>query len=92
MAVALRKSKRFAASSPVTRYRLANCVGFSLAGGGHGTVERVLADDDPFDPSRWRYGRADGACAACRPRRSWQSSPRSACSSSRGPAAAARRT
>src|SRR5215469_5462760 len=51
MAVALRQGKRFPASSPVTRYWLANCVGFSLAGGGHGTVERVLADHDPYDPS-----------------------------------------
>jgi hypothetical protein len=51
MAVALRQSKRFAASSPVTRYWLANCVGFSLAGGGRGTVERILAEDDPHDPS-----------------------------------------
>jgi hypothetical protein len=51
MAVALRQSKRFDASSPVTRYWLANCVGFSLAGGGHGTVERVLADVSPHDPS-----------------------------------------
>ncbi len=51
MAVALRQSKRFAASSPVTRSRLANCVGFSLAGGGRGTVVRILADDDPHDPS-----------------------------------------
>jgi hypothetical protein len=51
MAVALRHSRRFAASSPVTRYWLANCVGFSIAGGGRGTVERVLADDDPYEPS-----------------------------------------
>jgi hypothetical protein len=51
MAVAMRQSKRFAASSPVTRYWLANCVGFTLAGGGRGTVERILADDDPYDPS-----------------------------------------
>jgi hypothetical protein len=51
MAVALRQSKRFPAASPVTRYWLANCVGFELAGGGHGTVERILADDDPNDPS-----------------------------------------
>jgi hypothetical protein len=51
MAVALRQSKRFPASSPVTRYWLANCVGFSLAGGGRGTVERILADHDPNDPS-----------------------------------------
>jgi hypothetical protein len=51
MAVALRQSKRFPASSPVTRYWLANCVGFSLAGGGRGKVERVLADADPHDPS-----------------------------------------
>jgi hypothetical protein len=51
MAVALRQSRRFDSSSPVTRYWLANCVGFSLSGGGHGTVERVLADGDPHDPS-----------------------------------------
>jgi hypothetical protein len=51
MAVALRESKRFAASSPVTRYWLANCIGFSLAGGCRGTVERILADGDPWNPS-----------------------------------------
>jgi hypothetical protein len=51
MAVAMRQSKRFAASSPVTRYWLANCVGFTLAGGGRGTVERILADESPHDPS-----------------------------------------
>jgi hypothetical protein len=51
MAVAMRQSRRFAAPSPVTRYWLANCVGFSLSGGGRGTVERILADDNPFDPS-----------------------------------------
>jgi hypothetical protein len=51
MAVALRQSRRFDASSPVMRYWLANCVGFSLSGGGRGTVERVLADIDPYDPS-----------------------------------------
>ena len=50
MAVDLRHS--FAAPSPVTRYWLANCVGFSLAGGGRGTVERVLADVHPYDPSQ----------------------------------------
>jgi hypothetical protein len=51
MAVALRQSKRFDASSPVTRYWLANCVGFSLAGGARGTVEGILADDDPHEAS-----------------------------------------
>ena len=51
MAVALRQSRRFDASSPVTRYWLANCVGFSLSGGGRGTVERILADINPNDPS-----------------------------------------
>src|SRR5215467_4227365 len=51
MAVALRQSRRFDASSPVTRYWLANCVGFTLAGGGRGTVERILADVNPYDPS-----------------------------------------
>ena len=47
----MRQSRRFDASSPVTRYWLANCVGFSLSGGGRGTVERVLADDDPYEPT-----------------------------------------
>ena len=51
MGVAMRQSRRFDASSPVTRYWLAHCVGFSLSGGGRGTVERVLADDDPYDPT-----------------------------------------
>src|SRR2546423_12633584 len=51
MAVAMRQSRRFAAPSPVTRYWLANCVGFSLSGGGRGTVERVLADHGSYDPS-----------------------------------------
>jgi hypothetical protein len=51
MAVAMRQSRRFDASSPVTRYWLANCVGFSLAGGGHGTVERVLAEGNLHAPS-----------------------------------------
>src|SRR5262245_47722564 len=51
MGVPLRQSTRFDASSPVTRYWLANCVGFSLAGGGRGRVERVLADVSPHDPS-----------------------------------------
>ena len=51
MAVALRQSRRFDSSSPVTRYWIANCVGFSLSGGGHGTVERILTDGNPYDPS-----------------------------------------
>jgi hypothetical protein len=51
MAVVLRQSRRFDASSPVTRYWLANCVGFTLAGGGRGTVERILADASPYDAS-----------------------------------------
>lgn len=51
MAVALRQSRRFSAASPVTRYWLAHCTGFSLQGDAHGTVERVLTDGDPFEPS-----------------------------------------
>src|SRR5215472_2463282 len=51
MAVALRQSRRFDSSSPVTRYWIVNSVGFSLSGGGHGTVERVLAEGNPYDPS-----------------------------------------
>src|SRR5215471_12088508 len=47
----MRQSRRFDASSPVTRYWIANCVGFSLSGGAHGTVERILADLNPNDPS-----------------------------------------
>lgn len=51
MAVALRQSRRFDAASPVTRYWIANCVGFSVSGGGRGTVERILTDRNPHDPS-----------------------------------------
>ena len=51
MAVALRHGRRFDASSPVTRYWVANCVGFALAGGGRGTVERILVDDVTLAPS-----------------------------------------
>ena len=52
MTVVSGQTKRFTAASPVTRYWLANCVGFSLAGGGRGTVERVIADSDPYVPVR----------------------------------------
>src|ERR1041385_3799174 len=51
MAVVMRQSRRFDASSPVTRYWLPHCVGFSLAGGGRGTGERVLADGNLHAPS-----------------------------------------
>ena len=51
MAVGMRQSRRFDASSPVTRYWLAHCVGFSLSGGDRGTVERILAEDDPYAPT-----------------------------------------
>ena len=51
MAIALRQSRRFDSSSPVTRYWIANCVGFSLSGGGRGTVERILTEGSPYDPS-----------------------------------------
>lgn len=51
MAVVLRESRRFSAESPVSRYWLANCVGFSLAGGRRGIVEAVLAEDDPHEPT-----------------------------------------
>ena len=50
MAVALRQSRSFDSDSPVTRYWLANCVGFSVTGGGRGTVEEVLTEDDPHEP------------------------------------------
>src|SRR5438045_3023936 len=46
------RPKRFTAASPVMRYWLANCVGFSLEGGAHGTVERLFGDDDPFVPTQ----------------------------------------
>src|SRR5580765_5476967 len=52
MAVVFAQTKRFTAASPVARYWLANCVGFSIAGGGRGTVERLLADDDPHFPAQ----------------------------------------
>jgi hypothetical protein len=51
MAVALRQSRSFDSASPVTRYWLANCVGFTVRGGGRGTVEDVLAEYDPQEPS-----------------------------------------
>ena len=50
MTVALRQSRRFGASSPVTRYWLANCVGFVVTGGARGVVEAVHAEDDPNRP------------------------------------------
>jgi len=50
MAVALRQSRSFDSDSPVTRYWLANCVGFSVSGGDHGIVEDVLAETDPLEP------------------------------------------
>ena len=83
MAVALRQSRRFDASSPVTRYWLANCVGFTLAGGGRGTVVR-----DPRGRQPARSVDAGGAdrtpsrAATCPRRRSSPSSRRSSCSSS----------
>jgi hypothetical protein len=52
MAVVSGHTKRFAAASPVARYWLANCVGFSVTGGARGTVERVHADDDPYVPAQ----------------------------------------
>lgn len=51
MAVALRQSRSFDSASPVTRYWLANCVGFSLTGGDRGVVEGVLADHDLHEPA-----------------------------------------
>ena len=66
MAVVQGHSRRFSASSPVTRYWLANCVGFSLTGGGKGTVERVLAGEDPFVPSLLEV-RASGRRLHCVP-------------------------
>jgi hypothetical protein len=50
MAVALRQSRSFGADSPVTRYWLANCVGFAVTGGVRGHVEEVVAEDDPNEP------------------------------------------
>lgn len=49
MAVSPRQSRRFGRSSPVTRYWLANCVGFGVKGGARGTVEAVLADGQPHE-------------------------------------------
>jgi hypothetical protein len=50
MTVVVGRTKRFEDASPVTRYWLANCVGFSLTGGGRGTVERVITAGDPYTP------------------------------------------
>jgi hypothetical protein len=50
MAVALRQSRRFSASSPVARYWVANCIGFAVTGGARGTVEAVQAESDPNAP------------------------------------------
>jgi hypothetical protein len=50
MTVVSGQTKRFTAASPVTRYWLANCVGFSVAGDGRGKVERVITDGDLFTP------------------------------------------
>jgi hypothetical protein len=50
MTVVSGQSKRFPDASPVTRYWLANCAGFSVSGGGRGTVERVVMDGDPLVP------------------------------------------
>ncbi|HVS85568.1 MAG TPA: hypothetical protein VHD91_08045 [Gaiellaceae bacterium] len=44
----LRRSRVFDASSPVTRYWLSRCVGFSVTSGGR--VEAVLSDGDLFEP------------------------------------------
>jgi hypothetical protein len=58
MTVVSGQTKRFTAASPVTRYWLANCVGFSVAGGERGTVERILVDDDPYVPYQLEIRRA----------------------------------
>jgi hypothetical protein len=50
MSVVLRRNRSFAPSSPVARYWLANCVGFAVSGGLRGSVETVLAEDDPTEP------------------------------------------
>jgi hypothetical protein len=52
MTVVLGHTKRFTAASPVTRYWLAHCVGFSVTGGRRGSVERVVPDDDPHVPAQ----------------------------------------
>jgi hypothetical protein len=57
MAVVSGQTKRFTAASPVTEYWLANCVGFSLSGGGRGVVERVLPDGDPHTASSFEVRR-----------------------------------
>jgi hypothetical protein len=43
---------RFEGSGPVARYWLANCEGFAVRGGAHGTVEELLRDADPFVTTR----------------------------------------
>jgi hypothetical protein len=50
MTVVSGHTKKSTSASPVTRYWLANCAGFSVAGGGRGTVERVITESDPYTP------------------------------------------
>jgi mRNA-degrading endonuclease toxin of MazEF toxin-antitoxin module len=50
MTVVSTRAKRFSDSSPVTRYWLANCAGFEVAGGVHGTVERAITNGTSHVP------------------------------------------
>jgi hypothetical protein len=43
---------RFEGSSPVARYWLANCKGFTVRGGAHGVVEQLIHDADSLVPTR----------------------------------------
>jgi hypothetical protein len=50
MSVQLREKRQFDKSSPVTRYWLANCEGFRIAGTAGGRVEEVVAEVDARRP------------------------------------------
>jgi hypothetical protein len=43
---------RFEGTSPVARYWLANCKGFTVKGGAHGIVEQLIHDADSLVPTR----------------------------------------
>jgi hypothetical protein len=50
MTVKLREQRRFDRSSPVTRYWLAHCEGFRIAGSSGGRVEELVAELDDRRP------------------------------------------
>lgn len=60
MDVTIRKAPAFDAASPVTRYWLSRCVGFSVTGGGRGCVEAVVSEDEALEPEALLVRKAHG--------------------------------